>query len=67
MKRIIRYSISIANINRIDLYVVGIEIYSIRLKVHPIYFIYPYLMSYLRQRYLNVSKNIIYIEKIAIS
>lgn len=63
----IRYFSLIANINKIYLCVVDIEMHLIHPKIYLIYFIYLYLISYLGQRYFNILKSVLYIEKLAIN
>lgn len=51
----IKHFLSIANIDKIDLYMAGIEVQ-----------IYHYLVSHISKRHLNVLRNILYIQKSAI-
>lgn len=67
IKKIIRFSSPIANINKIDLYVIDIKIHSIRSKMHLIYIVYLHLVFYLSKRHFNALRNILYMRKLAVS
>lgn len=55
-EKIIRYFLSTSSIDGINFYAVGIKIYF-----------YFYLIFYLEKKYINILKNVLFIEKLAIS
>lgn len=67
MKKIIRYFLSIININKIDIYVVSIKKHFIYLKIYFIYLIYPYFIFIFSQKYFNILRNILYIKKLTVN
>lgn len=62
-----RYFLPINNIYKIDLFIVNIKKYCIRLKVYLIYLKHFYFALYLKQNYFNISRNILYIKKLTIN
>lgn len=67
MKKIIMKCFSsIANINKMDLYIVNIEMHFIYPKMHLIYLIHLYFVPYFGQRHFNALKSLLYIRNFAI-
>lgn len=66
-KKLIKYFLPIVNINKIDIYVIGIKKHFICPKVYFIYLIQSHFIPHLGQRYFNILKIILYIKKWAIS
>lgn len=60
-----RYFLTIISINRIDLYISSIEIYTIYLKLNFTYLVYSYLVFYISHNDFNAPKSLLYIEKSA--
>lgn len=67
IKKMMRCFSPIANIDKIDLYVVDIKIYLIRPKMHLIHLVHLYLIFSLSQRQFNVPKSVLYMRKLAVS
>lgn len=58
-----RYSLPIANIDKIDLCIIGIKEYFICFEIHFTYLVHPHFVFYLGQKYFNKLKNVLCIEK----
>lgn len=62
----IRCSLSIAIIDKINIYVSNIKMYFIYFEVYLRYLVYPHFVFYFSQKYFNITKNVLYIKKLAI-
>lgn len=67
MRKIIRCFLFIANIDKINIYKVGIEENFIYLGVYFTHLVHFYFIFYLRQRYFNIPKSVLYMKNLAIS
>ena len=67
MKKMIRYSSPIANIDEIDLYVVNIKIHLICPKMYLIHLVNFYLIFYFGQGHFNIPRSVLYMRKLALN
>lgn len=61
-----RYFLLIINIDKIDVYILGIMIHFIYSKVFLTYIIYFHLTFHSGQKYFNILKNVFYIKNLAV-
>ena len=66
IERIMKYFSLIANIDKMDLCKVGIQVYYTRPKIYFTHLIHPYFVFYLSQGYSNILKNVLYVKKLAV-
>ena len=65
-RKMISCFLPIANIDKINLCVVGIEEHLIHPRIYLSYFIHLYFIVYLGQKHFNISKSVLYIKKLAV-
>lgn len=66
IRKIIKYFLLIANINKIDLCVIGIKNHFICLGIYLIYLIHYYLVFSFGQKHFNIPKRILYMKKLTL-
>lgn len=66
MKKMMKYSLPIAKIDKIDLPIDDIEEHFLYSGIYYIYLVHPHFLLHLSQKYFKIPKSVLYMKKLAI-